>query len=104
MKLFKHSIWEVHFVNYSYYRSSTATDPIWKTFKRFPVEPSVEYVSSLNEALQNGDFDQRDILIEIINLQYEMEDLKKEGHLSTYLEFAIDKEIKNLALLSGITL
>lgn len=104
MKLFKHSLWETHFVNYSFYRSSKATLPVWKMFKRFPVNPTVQYVLELKQAFVDGDFDQRDILIEILNIWYEIEDLKSEHCMSSAMEFAIDKEIKNLALLAGITL
>ena len=104
MKLFKHSLWETYFVNYSYYRSSTAQEPVWKMFKRFPVEPTVQYIHELKQAFIDEDFNQRDILIEIINMWYEIEDLRRDHQMSTAMEFELHKEINNLALLAGITL
>ena len=104
MKLLKHFIWETYFVQYAYFRSETATDPVWKTFKRFPVEPTVEYVQSLEQAYLDGDFDLRDVLIEIINLQYEIQDLKESGLISNYLEHKIDLEIIKLSNQIGIKL
>lgn len=104
MRLFKHSLWNLYFVEYSYYRSSSAELPVVKYFKRFPVNPSPEYVRSLDFAHTEGDFNKRDVLIEILNIMYEVEDLKDRHQLSTYLEFIIDKEIKILCQKVGIIL
>jgi hypothetical protein len=104
MRAGKHQLWQKYFVQYSYYRSETAQDPVWKLFKRFPVEPDLKYIKGLHQAFLDGDFNQRDILIEVLNIQYEVQDLREEGLISGSAEHFIDKEIKELCERVGIYL
>jgi hypothetical protein len=98
------SIWETNFIEVRYYLSPTAQSPLVKIFKRFPVDPTQEYLIEIKKGFEIGDFNLLDVLCEIINFQYELEEMKLNYEINTSQEHEIYFQSMKIMEQCGITL